>query len=392
LYVASNFVTGTVNAGHLQFVYNLDEAEVQAPYFIIGNWDYQYGLKHSEMTNNYQEAGKYFIRAATLRPEQDAFYVWTLIGQIVDSMEVTGANLDYIPTTQNSNSFVRTVTYVIGLETDWSVALSGGEIERFPGYSRNVLFEAELGFIASSGIALNLAGTDGNDFIRTGNGADSLSGGAGNDTIYGGDGIDIIYGGTDSDSIDGGAEFDALFGGEENDYIRGNLGNDVIDGGSGFDEVYGGADNDILSESFNLSNQQDGGLLFGGSGDDKVDVSRSADRSELYGGSGNDTLIGNGASFIYGGSGADEIRISTTSTVPGARGDTIVGADQTDTLWIDGIQIAENSPDIIFWYRNRGSKVVRPTLYPNTTGGSEHSGRHNGICSIRHRCADLVAF
>lgn len=46
---------------------------------------------------------------------------------------------------------------------------------------------------ASSGVILELDGSDGNDILLGGAGSDTLTGGAGNDQIFGGDGMDSIF-------------------------------------------------------------------------------------------------------------------------------------------------------------------------------------------------------
>jgi Ca2+-binding RTX toxin-like protein len=62
-----------------------------------------------------------------------------------------------------------------------------------------------------------MSGTNGNDVLNGGSGADSLSGGRGNDTLNGGEGRDT------------------LLGGDGNDYLFGRADEDAIDGGAGLD-------------------------------------------------------------------------------------------------------------------------------------------------------------
>ena len=320
LYVASNYTIG--GYGHLQFVYDagngapLKEAEVQSPNIgTLGNWDYYYDRLHltHDNTKTYDVPDQYFITEVTLKEEQSADYVWTLIGQIMSSMMVTGADIDYILLSQNSNSFINTLSYVIGLTTDWSTAMLGGDITELNAYSRNVLLEAETGWDFTTGIALNLSGTAGNDYIYTGNGNDTLGGAEGNDTIKAG------------------------------------YGNDTISGGAGNDSIYGGNGDDSLTEGADASSEEDGGSFYGGSGNDQISVVTSTAKSSLYGGSGNDLLVGNGLSTLYGGSGSDKYFIVTGEAGAGG-GDTIVGGEGKDELWIDGIKIVENVSNIMFGY------------------------------------------
>jgi trimeric autotransporter adhesin len=170
---------------------------------------------------------------------------------------------------------------------------------------------------------------------------------------------DNLIGTAYGDEINGSALANVLFG---------SVGTDTITGGNGFDSIFGGADNDFIYERSDMPNQDDGGVLAGGSGNDLIDVSASVDQSSIYGGSGDDTLIGNGASILYGGSGADEFRVLTTSSTPGSTGDRIVGTEAADTLWIDGIQVTENSPDIIYGIEI-GGPGGGPFYLPQAQGG-----------------------
>lgn len=66
-----------------------------------------------------------------------------------------------------------------------------------------MLFGAELGWSTSTGIALNLAGTAGNDIIRTGNGNTDTADTAGNDSISSNSGNDTVRAGTGNDTLSG---------------------------------------------------------------------------------------------------------------------------------------------------------------------------------------------
>lgn len=125
-----------------------------------------------------------------------------------------------------------------------------------------------------------LYGDDGNDKADGGNGDDFIDGGAGNDTLNGGNGEDVIFGGDGNDDINGGNNSDVLFGEGGNDRLDGGNGGDLLDGGDGNDQLSGGNDNDTL---------------YGGAGSD-----------ELSGGNGVDTLIGGtGNDILSGGNGGD---------------------------------------------------------------------------------------
>jgi Ca2+-binding RTX toxin-like protein len=177
----------------------------------------------------------------------------------------------------------------------------------------------------------------------------NLIGSAHDDEISGSAMVNVLFGGGGSDQLFGGGASDTLSSSTASgDQLFGGIGTDTITGGVGLDSIFGGADSDFIYESSDVLNKDDGGVLFGGSGNDLIDVSASVDQSNIHGGSGNDTLIGNGASILYGGSGADQFRIETESTIPGANGDRIVGTEAADTLWINGIQVTEDNPDIIY--------------------------------------------
>ena len=93
--------------------------------------------------------------------------------------------------------------------------------------------------------ANTLAGLGGNDSLAGGNGADLLDGGDGNDTLEGGDGKDVLSGGAGDDVLTGGGDRDffvfAETGGADRimDFQRGP---DRVDL-SAIDAVSGGADN-----------------------------------------------------------------------------------------------------------------------------------------------------
>jgi len=132
----------------------------------------------------------------------------------------------------------------------------------------------------------------GNDSITVGNGTDTIYGRGGNDTIVAGNGHDTIYGGTGNDSITAGNGGDAVYGEQDNDTIVTGSGNDSIYGGDGSDSISAGAGNDYLE------------------GDALNDT--------LVGGDGNDTLVGGtGSDNMNGGTGLNSYPdLSSLDTVP----------------------------------------------------------------------------
>lgn len=129
----------------------------------------------------------------------------------------------------------------------------------------------DINFTIEQSMSSVILGTQGNDFLYGGSGADKMKGGAGSDTLFGS---------ARNDSLAGGAGDDILYGEDGNDTLVGGAGADVLDGGAGNDKLDGGNGAD---------------LLFGGAGDDR-----------LAGGSGNDLLWGgDGNDRIDGGDGID---------------------------------------------------------------------------------------
>ncbi|MEW7007638.1 calcium-binding protein [Lentilitoribacter sp. EG35] len=154
------------------------------------------------------------------------------------------------------------------------------------------------------------------DFVDGGNGSDIIYGGQGNDVLYGGDviqseGADNSAGGID-DKIWGGSGNDEIYGQSGNDRLFGQNGEDVISGQAGADEAYGGKNSDVLS---------------GGLGNDILDGGEDADI--LSGNEGSDTLKGaHGTDILSGGSGNDLLE-------GGSEDDTVNGDAGTDAVFGD---------------------------------------------------------
>jgi Ca2+-binding RTX toxin-like protein len=129
----------------------------------------------------------------------------------------------------------------------------------------------------------------------------TIIGSAGHNNILGGSDTDVIYGGSLSDILDGGdGGKDYLYGGNGNDTLIANSGGDFLYGGNGDDlfrtGIFGGFDN--------------GTSIFGGDGNDRVDVPLTflLGSVSIDGGSGYDALVVGSNSFF-----ADDItKISIT--------------------------------------------------------------------------------
>lgn len=230
-----------------------------------------------------------------------------------------------------------------------------------------------------NGLAVTIAGTEGNDAIIGTAGDDVISAGGGNDLVAALGGNDTVCLGPGDDLLDGGAGTDTMvadpvpdgqdvFVGDStgvgerdvatyaarttpvnvtldgigNDGAPGendNIGTGVqaVVGGSAADVLdstvakvqtvlRGGPGNDTLRGNFNLA---------GDSGDDTLTLTASAS-GQLFGNDGNDTLIGgpvrddlsggNGNDRLVGGGGDDEL-------FGGADNDTLLGEDGNDDLF-----------------------------------------------------------
>ena len=261
------------------------------------------------------------------------------------------------------------------------------EIEVVQGSGGADRFDAS---VATSSVTL--VGQSGGDTLTGGSGDDSIDGGDdadivfinsgfGNDTIVGGEGgtdndtldlsaltgsVTVTYTGDEAGTITDGTDTitfseienliltdqaDSLDGTADSAgiYVEAGNGNDTITTGSGDDTVLGqggdnavtlGAGNDLYTGA-NLS--QD--TVYGGIGNDTINMEYHATGNEAYGEDGDDSLVGNnGNQALYGGDGNDTIRggndlsTSDTDTLDGGIGDDCIvsGASaSTDEGWED---------------------------------------------------------
>ncbi|OJY33692.1 MAG: hypothetical protein BGP11_22780 [Rhodobacterales bacterium 65-51] len=225
LFVAGDQVVA--NNGHLQILRRLAgewvEIEVQPQGFLAwGNWDF----RPAGQPHNLPEEGELYGRLPLpLRPAQDGAHVWELLVRLRDALAESGAGTDFILTEQNSNSYIRTLLYIIGDGRDWSAKFGDVGLTAFPGFARNVLFGVEVDGEWQRGLSLDVTGTVGNDVIRAGLARDRLSGAAGNDTLVGSGGADTLSGGAGADVLRAGRGADVVTGGAGADLI--GLGRDV---------------------------------------------------------------------------------------------------------------------------------------------------------------------
>ena len=123
--------------------------------------------------------------------------------------------------------------------------------------------------------------------------------GPNNDIVKGNDASNYFLGGNLNDTLVGRKGNDHLvgdivvFGNEGDDTLKGGQGNDKLDGGPRGDDLYGGADNDNLidGEGVGLPTQPDDfDEVFGGSGDDTINVKDGDQFDVVCTGPGKDTV------------------------------------------------------------------------------------------------------
>lgn len=188
------------------------------------------------------------------------------------------------------------------------------------------------GVSRSGPVASVLLGGAGNDFVsyHTFSGGERIEGGAGFDVLQFslrelGKGVEFaavvlrashtltngtVLGGFERIDVTGTAGDDKIKGGAFGDTINGMAGHDSLFGGTGADELYGGGGNERLyggGGNDRLFAIDGANILFGGTGDDDLEVWGNL-AQRMYGGEGNDSLTGGGgADVIDGGAGADNL-------------------------------------------------------------------------------------
>ncbi|MFC1782856.1 Calx-beta domain-containing protein, partial [Planctomycetota bacterium] len=155
--------------------------------------------------------------------------------------------------------------------------------------------------------------TDGND-IFFGDTSDNIADGlGGDDMLYGMGGNDVLQGGPGSDVIYGSHHDDRLFGEDGNDILYGNWGKDVLDGGADDDQLFGGRQRDVLisgagddimdgekqNDTFLFTGSQNGDVktVFGGQGNDTIDLTEFEAGSVVQNGSMVTVSLGSGGTF-----------------------------------------------------------------------------------------------
>jgi hypothetical protein len=168
-----------------------------------------------------------------------------------------------------------------------------------------------------SSASYGLSGGDGNDTLRSGNGADTLAGDAGDDVLEASDGADTVNGGAGNDSLSAEVQQDAAdeyIGGEGFDTIGGDVttGNDFSEPNGDVAVSLDGVANDgAAGEGDNVRPDVERVRALGRNvsmtgSDGPNELIATADASALRGLGGDDRLIGaDGADTLEGGDGND---------------------------------------------------------------------------------------
>lgn len=154
---------------------------------------------------------------------------------------------------------------------------------------------------------------------------ENLTGSAFADTLVGDNGENVLNGGTGNDILIGGLGADTLIGGDGTDTASyATAGNSVVVYLASSIDNSGLAAGDVLTGIENLTGSNYADLLYGDTGDNRLQGLKEED--VLYGEGGKDTLIGDeGNDFLQGGDGDDALQ-------GGADDDTLFGGAGNDRL------------------------------------------------------------
>ncbi len=177
----------------------------------------------------------------------------------------------------------------------------------------------------------NVIGSDFNDIIDGGSGANVLTGGLGDDFITGRAGADTLWGNAGNDTLDGDGGADLVDGGADNDTVLADSlddGSGTFTGGTGIDALK--ADLDAVAVNWLLVNA---GFetISGSNAADTIDLTGSLVGATVNGRNGNDLLTGgDGNDTLNGGNNDDTI-------FGGLGGDIIRGEAGADTLYANNL-------------------------------------------------------
>jgi phospholipase/lecithinase/hemolysin len=209
--------------------------------------------------------------------------------------------------------------------------------------SANLLLNGQMtgSNLAIQGGAANdtMVALAGSNVLVGADGADSITGGTGADTINGNKGDDIIVGRS--------ATGDSLFGGQGNDTIdlTGSTGHNLVNGNRGDDTIHGGPAGDTL-----YGGQADD-LVVGGAGSDWISGDRGA--NTLTGGGGADTFhagFGNDVVTDFNTAAGDHVQIDAgvTYAASQATAGTVIDLSTGGHMTLSGVQMASLPTGWIF--------------------------------------------
>ena len=213
--------------------------------------------------------------------------------------------------------------------------------------------ETEVAFLSGTAQADDLIGADDADLILAGAGDDVVEAGKGDDIIDGGAGADVMFGGEGNDTF--------LIGSDEaTDFLFGGLGQDMID----LTGLSAGAEIDLGSLS------PLGSIRIGNS------IDRISSIEDVIGGMGDDTIIASEAqNDLAGGEGNDTFRFDSAAA---ADGDTIrdfAPGDRIDLSRIDAVngQLGNQSFTLVSEGDQTGAgSLVMTELADGTTSIAGH--------------------
>ncbi|CAN5511892.1 hypothetical protein BH10PSE4_BH10PSE4_31440 [soil metagenome] len=217
-------------------------------------------------------------------------------------------------------------------------------------------------------------GTDADDYLQGGPGADQLYGHGGNDTLMGMGGGDLLDGGTGTDTAaysrategvtvdlsltgpqagtgegagDRLVSIENLIGSAFDDRLSGDAGPNLIEGGKGDDGIYGngggdtllgGAGDDAIYLTANVTFNDPVPVARGGDGKDHIEI--NGDSAAAYGDDGDDRISVNGNHNMVDGGNGDNTLIVTAgdgNTLYGGAGrDFLIGGPGDDILYGGG--------------------------------------------------------
>ncbi|WP_323784612.1 hypothetical protein [Thalassovita sp.] len=184
-------------------------------------------------------------------------------------------------------------------------------------------------------------GTDGNDTLSTGNGAEWIASGAGDDVLSAGSGDDYLEGGAGADTMNGGGGTDtAVYRVNGSEAVfSGTDGNLTITTADGTDQL-----NDVEQVRFMVSLTDDQTFTYAQAYEQLDWRHVAGDGGEtILSGAGDDTLIGGaGADSLNGGAGRDELQ-------GGAGDDTLDGGDAGSVSSADTVVMGVATTEALVW-------------------------------------------